>query len=151
VFGGLALEVDGAPVSIPDALAYRSFMLSGVPNFAYAIGYTNSSWTLKVDLVCERFCRMLAHMDAHGHAQAVPVAGEAATETRPLLDFSAGYVSRSLHELPRLGTAAPCLVALDPREDERALRREPIEDGVLRLSPRPAAVAGGAPALPLAA
>jgi AcrR family transcriptional regulator len=26
-------------------------MLSEVPNFAFAIGYTNSSWTLKVDLV----------------------------------------------------------------------------------------------------
>jgi cation diffusion facilitator CzcD-associated flavoprotein CzcO len=32
-------------------------MLSGVPNFALAVGYTNASWTLKVDLVCEHFLR----------------------------------------------------------------------------------------------
>jgi hypothetical protein len=121
-----------------------------VPNFAYAIGYTNSSWTLKVDLVCERFCRMLAHMDAHGQAQAVPVAAEAATETRPLLDFSAGYVTRSLHELPKQGTTAPWRVAMDPREDEKLLRRDPIDDGVLRLAARPA-TAPVAPALRAAA
>lgn len=32
-------------------------MLSGVPNFAFAIGYTSSSWTLKIDLVCEHLRR----------------------------------------------------------------------------------------------
>ena len=48
-------------------------MLAGVPNLAFAIGYTNISWTLKVDLVCEHFCRLLDHMDAHGHDAVVPV------------------------------------------------------------------------------
>ena len=31
----------------------RALMLSGVPNFAFTIGYTNASWTLKADLVAE--------------------------------------------------------------------------------------------------
>ena len=35
----------------PSTVAYKGMMLSGVPNFALAIGYTNASWTLKVDLV----------------------------------------------------------------------------------------------------
>ena len=43
-------------------------MLSGVPNFALALGYTNASWTLKADLVAEYVCRLLNHMDAHGYA-----------------------------------------------------------------------------------
>jgi hypothetical protein len=137
----MALEVDGEPVSGPDTLAYRSFMLGGVPNFAYAIGYTNSSWTLKVDLVCRRLCRTLAHMQARGHTQAVPVADGGAVQTRPLMDFSAGYVLRSLHLLPRQGTEAPWQVAMDPREDARRLDGDPIEDGVLRFSGPTAAAA----------
>ena len=32
-------------------------MLSGILNMAFAFGYTNSSWTLKVDLVCEHLCK----------------------------------------------------------------------------------------------
>ena len=63
-FGGIELDVDGESVSLPETLAYKGMMLGGVPNFAFAIGYTNSSWTLKVDLVCEYLCRLLAHMDA---------------------------------------------------------------------------------------
>ena len=53
-------------------MAYKGMMLSGVPNFAYTIGYTNISWTLKADLVAEYVCRLLNHMDAHGHRQIVP-------------------------------------------------------------------------------
>src|SRR3712207_1412084 len=121
-------------------------MLSGVPNFAFAIGYTNSSWTLKVDLVCEHLCRLLAHMDARGHDQVVPVAGDAEAETRPLLDFSAGYVMRSLHELPKQGTTAPWTVVMDYNEDVSQLRDSPVEDPALRFSGRVAA-----PAEPVAA
>ena len=43
-------------------MAYRAMMLSGVPNFAFTIGYTNASWTLKADLVSEYVVRLLAHM-----------------------------------------------------------------------------------------
>ena len=34
-------------------------MLSGVPNFAFVIGYTNASWTLKADLTCSFVTRLL--------------------------------------------------------------------------------------------
>ena len=46
-------------------------MLSDVPNFAFTLGYTNASWTLKADLISEYVCRLLNHMDAarlHGSA-----------------------------------------------------------------------------------
>ena len=43
-------------------------MLSGVPNFAWTIGYTNASWTLKADLIAQYVCRLLAHMDLRGYA-----------------------------------------------------------------------------------
>ena len=41
---------------INERLVYKSMMLSGVPNFAFLFGYTNISWTLKVDLVATHLC-----------------------------------------------------------------------------------------------
>ena len=41
-FGGIELSVDGAPVKLPETMAYKALMLSGVPNFAFTIGYTNA-------------------------------------------------------------------------------------------------------------
>ena len=104
-FGGIEFTVDGEDVSLPDTLAYKAMMLSGLPNYVYAIGYTNSSWTLKVDLVCEYFCRLIGHLDLHGYDACVPVAPEDGMERRPLLDFKAGYVLRALDSLPKQGTA----------------------------------------------
>ena len=49
--GGIELTVDGEAVPVPQRVAYKGMMLEGVPNMAFAIGYTNASWTLKVDLV----------------------------------------------------------------------------------------------------
>ena len=45
--GGIELTVDDRPVSLPETMAYKGMMLSGVPNFAFTIGYTNASWTLE--------------------------------------------------------------------------------------------------------
>jgi cation diffusion facilitator CzcD-associated flavoprotein CzcO len=135
IFGGMQLEVDGAPVDVSQAIAYKSMMLGGVPNFAYAIGYTNSSWTLKVDLVLEHLCRMLAFMDERGFDQVVPEP-PAGMATRPLLDFSAGYVRRSVDELPRQGTEGPWKVVMSFYEDRRTLRDGAVDDPALRFSRR---------------
>ena len=91
LFGGMTLTVDGEPVDLPDTVAYKGMMLSGVPNFAFAFGYTNSSWTLKVGLLCEHFCRLLSHMDAHGYdIRASRDSTTPSMPTQPLLDFGAG-------------------------------------------------------------
>ena len=66
--GGMELDVDGRRVDLAKTVAYKGMMLSGVPNFALTIGYTNASWTLKADLVAQYVCRLLAHMDRHGYA-----------------------------------------------------------------------------------
>ena len=31
-------------------MVYNSVMLNDVPNFAFVVGYTNASWTLKADI-----------------------------------------------------------------------------------------------------
>ena len=81
-------------------------MLSGVPNFAFAIGYTNASWTLKVDLVCEHLCRLLAHMDAHGYDTCRARARRPDDARRGRCSTSTpGYVQRALDRFPRQGDA----------------------------------------------
>jgi monooxygenase len=108
-------------------------MLSGVPNFVFAIGYTNASWTLKVDLVCEYFCRLLAYLDQRGLDAAVPEVTDAGMELQQLLDFEAGYVRRALHELPKQGTRSPWHLSMNYAKDARNLRDGPIEDEAIRF------------------
>ena len=110
-------------------------MLSGVPNMAFAIGYVNASWTLKVDLVCEHLCRLLAHMDTEGHTMARPELPAAeASASAPLLDFAAGYVQRSAHLMPRQGQGRDWQAPQDYRQDIGVLRDGPVTSPDLRLS-----------------
>jgi cation diffusion facilitator CzcD-associated flavoprotein CzcO len=135
-FGGITLIVDGSPVELADTLAYKGMMLSGVPNFAYLIGYPNASWTLKVGLVCEHWCRLLAHMDARGYDVCRPEPPGPGLTTRPLLDLGAGYVRRAADRLPRQGDRAPWAIPTSYRGDVRLLRKGPVTDSALRFATR---------------
>ena len=72
LMGGVAIEVDGAPVDIATTTAYKGVMFSDIPNLASIFGYTNASWTLKSDLIAEYVCRLLSHMDRRGYAICTP-------------------------------------------------------------------------------
>ncbi|MCF8570545.1 NAD(P)/FAD-dependent oxidoreductase [Gordonia sp. HY002] len=130
LFGGMDIKVDGQTVDLSSTVAYRGMMLSGIPNFAMAIGYTNSSWTLKIGLLCEYFCRMLTYMDATEHTSVRAVA-DPAMPTRPLLDFAAGYVQRALDRLPKQGTQAPWTMTMAVSADVKQLRKGDIVDEYL--------------------
>ena len=136
VLGGIELDVDGLPVDVTQRLAYKGARVSNVPNFAFAIGYTNASWTLKVDLVAEFVCRVLLEMHRRRTDTVTPVLADVNVPTRPLLDFGAGYVQRALDRLPRAGLAEPWGLPMDYRDDVRMLRTEPLLDGVLRFTRR---------------
>ncbi|MFJ6695350.1 flavin-containing monooxygenase [Streptomyces sp. NPDC091272] len=131
-FGGVRLSVDGAEVRLHDTVTYRGLMLDGVPNLAFTLGYTNASWTLKADLTAAFVCRLLAHLDATSRQVCVPDAAGAG-ERRPLLDFSAGYVRRSVHAFPQSGTRDPWRVGTNYPSDLRAFRRARLDDGTLRF------------------
>jgi monooxygenase len=131
--GGTELEVDGAPVRLPETMAYKGMMLSGVPNFAFTIGYTNASWTLKADLVSEFACRLLRYMDSRGYDTCVPVNDDPAVTPQPLLDFQAGYVLRSIDQFPRAGSRAPWRLGMSYAHDVITLRHGKIDDGSMRF------------------
>ncbi len=135
LLGGMVLRVDGRTVSLPDTVVYRGLMLSGVPNFAVAMGYPNASWTLRVDLVCEYFCRLLGHLAESDHDVAVAVP-DPDMPTRPMLDLTAGYVQRAVDELPRQGPRAPWSTSTSYRQDRRLRRRGPVVDRYLHLTQR---------------
>ncbi len=131
--GGVQLNVDGAEVSLPNQLIYKSVMISDVPNMAFVFGYTNASWTLKVDLVCDYICRLIAFMDDSGYASCVAVNTNATMQTRPMLDFGAGYVQRAVDRFPRQGDG-PWEVKMSYREDRERLLQGALADGVLSFS-----------------
>jgi cation diffusion facilitator CzcD-associated flavoprotein CzcO len=132
-FGAIRLTVDGRVVDPGDTMAYKALMLSGVPNFAFTIGYTNASWTLKADLVADYVCRLLAYLDAHGHRVVVPQR-DPDVPTTPFMPLSSGYIQRSAHLLPKQGDRAPWRLAQNYLYDVRTIRRDPIDDGVLAFS-----------------
>ncbi|GAA4446826.1 NAD(P)/FAD-dependent oxidoreductase [Actinokineospora soli] len=129
-FGGIELTVDGAGVDFAKTVAYKGMMLSGVPNLAVTIGYTNASWTLKCDLVAEYVCRVLRHMRSRGLRQVVPLAPDPAEPTEPFIDLKSGYVLRALDRLPRQGRTRPWRLHQNYPKDVVMLRHGPVDDGV---------------------
>jgi monooxygenase len=138
--GGIALELDGAPVPLARTMAYKGVMFGGVPNFASIFGYTNASWTLKADLSAAFLCRLLNRMRRKRTDIAVAQPDPTVAE-RPFLDFTSGYVQRARDILPRQGDRGPWRLPQNYLRDLLRLRFGRLEDGVLTLTPLP--LAGG--------
>jgi cation diffusion facilitator CzcD-associated flavoprotein CzcO len=137
--GGLELAVDGREVSLPETMGYRGMMLGDVPNLAFAVGYTNASWTLKADLTSEYVCRLLRHMDEHGYRQVTPVNSDLSVKPEPFIDFNSGYVLRAIDKFPKQGSEAPWRLHQNYARDLVGLRFGAIDDGALVFTPaRPA-------------
>jgi cation diffusion facilitator CzcD-associated flavoprotein CzcO len=139
MLGGATLTVDGQEVDLARTVAYRGALLSGVPNLALTLGYTNASWTLRADLVATYVCRLLRHMRVHGHAAVVPT-DPPTHGLAPLIGLTSGYVRRSAAALPRQGPHGPWRLRQSYPHDVLALRHGRIDDGHLRFSPAPAPV-----------
>ena len=109
-------------------------MLSDVPNFAAAIGYTNASWTLKCDLICEYVCRLLNHMDKTGMRQVTPRWREATLPERPFVDLTSGYVLRSVQDFPKQGERPPWRLFQNYIRDVLMIRRGSLVDDAIEFS-----------------
>ena len=130
----MELAVDGREVELSETMSYKGMMLSGVPNLALAIGYTNASWTLKCDLTCEYVCRLLKHMDEHGYRQCTPENRDPSVAALPFIDFSSGYVLRSIDQFPKQGSKAPWRLYQNYPLDILSLKFGAIEDGAMQFS-----------------
>ena len=128
---------------------------SDVPNLASSFGYVNASWTLRADLTCQYVCRLLNHMTETRTQICTPRlrSEDRDMPMRPWVeDFSSGYFQRMLPVMPKQGDREPWLNNQDYKKDKKALRKDPVNDGVMRFTRVEAqeptgfrsAVAGGA-------
>ncbi len=140
VLAGIAMTVDGKKLDPAKTFNYKGLMYSGVPNMASSFGYTNASWTLKCDLTCEYVCRLLNFMQKNGYAQCTPNLDDASITAQPWVDFSSGYVQRSLAKFPKQGSKAPWKLRQNYALDIMTLRFGRIDDGTMAFSAAPAAL-----------
>jgi hypothetical protein len=103
-------------------------MLTGMPNFVYAVGYTNASWTLKVDLTCSHFIRLLELMDDRGYDWAEPEEPDGEVGGTPLINLASGYVLRAADRFPKQSPREPWLLRMDYLDDRRMLLDGPVGD-----------------------
>ena len=139
LFSGMQLLVDGTFVELPKTFVYKGMMFSDIPNLAFAVGYTNASWTLKCDLAAEYVCRLLNHMDQHGYDVCTPRVNDADIGEEPVIDFNSGYVLRALHTLPRQGSKTPWRLHQNYMKDLRMMRYGRVDDGTMEFKTSPAA------------
>jgi monooxygenase len=132
--GGIAIAVDGRAIELPETITYKGMMLSGVPNLAFAVGYTNASWTLKCELTSEYVCRLLKHMDALGTPICTPRRRDLSVTEEPLIDFSSGYVLRAIDTFPRQGSKAPWRLHQNYARDLLLLRYGAVEDDAIEFA-----------------
>ena len=125
------MHLNNKTVNVGDIHVYRGVMLSDIPNFAIAIGYTNASWTLKCDLNCLFVVKLLNYMDRHHYTVCTPRFDSSKYQTEDLLDFSSGYIQRALGHLPKQGSEAPWKVHQNYLRDKLSLKMMGMNDKAL--------------------
>jgi len=137
---GMNMFVDGERRAFSESYIYKGFMFSGMPNFAALFGYTNASWTLKTDLACRYFCRLIKTMETKNADMIVPDYGSHAPEAHPAIDLNSGYVNRGIELFPKQGGERPWRNHQSFIMDYFDMKFAKLEDGVMQFekaSPQP--------------
>ncbi len=134
VCNGIKLEVDNNEVDISKTMTYKGMMFSDVPNLVATFGYTNASWTLRADLTSEYVCRLLNFMDKKGYAYCCPRTAEHVEQAGDWLDFTSGYVKRSMHKFPKQGSRDPWRNTQNFPKDVLAIRWGNIDNKELKFT-----------------
>jgi cation diffusion facilitator CzcD-associated flavoprotein CzcO len=146
LMNGVRLEVDGVPVDLAKTMSYKGMMLSDVPNLAFALGYTNASWTLKCELTASYVCRLLSYMERRGYTSCTPCQRDSSLVAEPAIDFTSGYVQRAIDTLPRQGSRKPWRLYQNYALDLLSLRFGALNDGTMEFSAHRQPVSSPAPA-----
>lgn len=139
MLGGATVYVDGNAVDIGTRMTYKAVMMEGVPNMVALFGYTNASWTLKIDLACQYVMRLLGYMHKRRYQVALPQSKTKDDEAHIQADtvmgaLSAGYVQRAKDELPKQGDRYPWYVTNNYLSDRVMLKYRKIKDDWLQFS-----------------
>jgi cation diffusion facilitator CzcD-associated flavoprotein CzcO len=139
VLGDIEFVIDGEPLMFHDTVTYRGTMFTGIPNLAWVFGYFRASWTLRADLVADFVCRLLQEMDDRGASTVIPTlrTDDEDMELLPWVDpenFNPGYLTRSLHLLPKQGDREPWRHKQDYWLDKDELPAADLDDGTLTFT-----------------
>ncbi|MGP9545724.1 flavin-containing monooxygenase [Psychrobacter sp. AOP7-B1-25] len=139
MLGGAAVYIDGQSVDIGTRMTYKAVMVEGVPNMAVLFGYTNASWTLKIDLACQYVVRLLDYMHKRRYQVVTPYAKTEQAQAYVQADtvmgsLSSGYVRRGKDKLPKQGDRYPWYVTNNYLSDRIMLKYRKIKDDWLRFS-----------------
>lgn len=134
MLGGAQASVDGVPVAVGERMTYKAVLVEGIPNMAVMFGYTNASWTLKIDLACDYLLRLFDHMARHRYQTVVAQAhSETGEQVQRQADtvmgaLSAGYIQRAKDVLPKQGDRYPWQVTNNYMSDRIMLKYRSIAD-----------------------
>jgi hypothetical protein len=73
-------------------------------------------------------------MDATGTRQATPHLKDGTVEEEPWLDFTSGYVQRSLDKFPKQGSKKPWKLYQNYALDIMAMKFGKVDDGVMEFT-----------------
>ncbi|GAB3581144.1 flavin-containing monooxygenase [Calidifontibacter terrae] len=132
--GGISVTVDGEPVNVAERYIYRGMMISGLPNMAMCVGYTNASWTLRADLSSQYFCTFVNHLNAQGYAYGYPHVDEV-MKAAPALDLASGYVVREVAQFPKQGDRKPWFLHQNYLRDRRESKGADVSQDMIFVRP----------------
>jgi monooxygenase len=136
MMGGVQIEVDGTPTDLPKKMIYKGMMLSDVPNLAFALGYTNASWTLKCELTSVYVCRLINYMTGRGYAWCVPRQHDPSIKEEPAVSLTSGYIQRAIARLPKQGSKRPWRLYQNYVFDMATLKFGVLNDGTIEFGRR---------------
>jgi monooxygenase len=133
--GGIQYTIDQQPLDYSSKFVYKGLMMNGVPNLFVAGGYTNASWTLKVDLTMTAACRLVQAIEASGHRYCQAELPQPANKmaTLPLLDLTSSYVLRAADRLPKQSTDYPWRLFQNYIYDKFFLEFTPLQDSAMKF------------------
>jgi len=109
-------------------------MLSNLPNFFIFIGYTNASWTLKIDLTNEYISRVLKYLENQNYAVIKAKVPKNNLGSIPLLNLNSNYIQRSANMFPKQGRKVPWRLHQNYILDYKLLCIDKIKDQWLRFN-----------------
>lgn len=132
MMGEVKYFVSGKAILFNEHLVYKGMMFNNVPNLINFLSYTNASWTLKVDLTAEYFCKPLNYMSKKNFEVFMPVANEKNTD-ETIINLTSGYIQRAAHILPKKGKSFPWRVYQNYFRDKLVTQFGNIDDEHLRF------------------
>lgn len=134
MLGGIQSSIDGKEINSGEGMIYKGMMIKDVPNFAFILGYTNASWTLKADLVAAYFCKLINETEKKKKHVFV-AKSDKPLEKEPVIDFSSGYIQRAIQsgKLPSQGKEYPWKLKQNYLVDAVLFKTQKVEDGYLKF------------------